>query len=187
MTPKEIMLGCFRGEKVFIEAFEKEYRRVIYSAIKRRLRLFQGHSINDADDFFNDFFVELIDNNFASLRSMRDLDHPWGLISIVAFQNTGRCLIKELEDKRRLRSLVQQIGPVEMSDEHARIFEEAVATLDEEAQEIVRLFHWKRLKYREIAVETGLTTSNVGVIINRANSQMKAFIKRQYPELTGIL
>lgn len=52
----------------------------------------------------------------------------------------------------------------------------ALLKLTDKEREIVNLYFYQRLKQREIAAATGMTQSNVGVILHRAAKKLKQFL-----------
>jgi len=187
-TAREIMEGCFRGEKVFIDAFHERYKRLIYDAIHSWMREYGVQSPEDVGDIFKDFFIKLLENNFASLRRVHDIDHPTGLIYLAARQYTGRYFKRQWIGNRRKHKLTQKLermpGVRELpEDAMLDILKEAIAELDEDQQNILELLNWGNLTYRGIATQTGLSVTNVGAIINRTKREIRDFIRREYPEL----
>lgn len=191
-TPREIMEGCFRGERVFINAFYEKYERLIYYAIHCWMRKYGVQSPDDVRDVFQGVFVKLLENNFALLRRAHDINRPAPLIFLIAKQYTARYFIKKGRDKLRTIELDENLvwtpdEQEELPAEVVRILEEAMDALDENQRNLLRLFYQDNLSYAEIAAETGLSATNVGAIISRAKRQMRNFIKRRYPEIPKIL
>jgi len=185
--PAEIMEGCFRGEEVFINAFYKKYGKLICHAIIGRMGGYREYSPEDVQDIFQSFFCKLIENNFAFFRGVHDIYHPTPLIHLVARQYTGKYFRRRWLDNQRRHNLNQRpeqdpgaIEPPE--DDMIRIYEEALASLDETQQKVLKFYIFDNLKYKEIADVTGLTGTNVGAIISRAKQEMQDFIRRRYPE-----
>ena len=194
MTPKEIMLGCFRGEDVFIEAFYAQYKRLIYSAIYDWMNEYIGHPTDEVKDIFQGVFVKLIEKDFAPLKSVRDIDKPKALIYLIAYYHTAQYFRIQQHEKRIMCRQKQEAAEQErdavvqeLSDDMVRILVEAIAELDEDGQDVLRLYFFGNLQYAEIAVQTGLTKTNVGVIISRAKAHLRSFINRRYPEVLEIL
>ena len=196
--PAEIMEGCFQGEEVLITAFCKKYRNYVYSIIHSWMRAHKEHSPDDVDEIFQIVFTKLIDNNFALLRIVRDINRPTGLISAITHSCTAKYFKTKWHNALMMASFDVIIDGLDESEglvcnpdqqallaeaEKLRIYEEAFADLDEVPQKVLNLRRRSNLSYREIATETGLTTANVGAIINRAKKQMQDFIRERYPDI----
>jgi RNA polymerase sigma factor (sigma-70 family) len=194
-TEREIMEGCFRGDSFFINAFYKKYKNLIYCAIHRWMRKNGERSPDEVQDLFNSIFIKLMDNNFALLRGVHNINRPSPLIFIIAYQYTGRFFATRRAHLARtvpfnpMRDepadlLSLDPGEIELLGERPRILEEAIATLNERQQYILRLRYGRGLRYQEIAEETGLYVNNVGAIIRAAKLRIREFIVNTYP---GIL
>jgi RNA polymerase sigma factor (sigma-70 family) len=188
-TPTDIMTGCFAGNPSAINAFYERYKNLIYAAIHSWAKQKAGGAAaDDIAEIFQGAVLELMRNGFERLRCAHDLDKPEPLIYLIAYQHAGRYF----KNKWREGSRVVPIDPVlpfmadddteQYQEDTLRILDAALETLNEDEQLILRLYYRDDMKYKEIASETGLSATNVGVIIARAKEKMRRFIKKKYPE-----
>lgn len=186
---KDIMQGCFAGDAIAISAFYESYKNLIFAAIHDWTKQKAGGASDyDIAEIFQGALLELMRNDFDRLRSVRDIEKPEPLIYLISYQYTGHYF----KNKWREESRVVPIDPVlpvmaadnseQYQEDTLRILDVALETLNEDEQLILQLYYRDDMKYKEIASETGLSATNVGVIIARAKEKMRSFIKKKYPE-----
>ena len=93
---------------------------------------------------------------------------PW-LVSIAM-----HTALNELERERRNRSLsVEENDYDERREELLQRIEQAIATLPEQDQRIIRMHYYEQRKTDEIARQTGLSQSNVLVRLHRIRERLR--------------
>ena len=192
ISDKELIEACGKGDTKAISIFYERYKDLIYSAIHKWISKYAKEIGNqereeDVKEIFNEAIIYIMENNFAKAKQARDPDRISGLVFLLAYQVTGRYFKKKwISDKRKGRG-EPAFPPIEDGildrlgrDERIRFVGEFMETLIPEEQKIMELRFSEGLKYREIADETGLTTTHVGVIINRVKEELNIFIKERY-------
>lgn len=82
--------------------------------------------------------------------------------------------LNELERERRSRRVVVLEDEYdEQREELLQLMEQAIATLPEQDQRIIRLHYFEQLKTDEIARQTGLSQSNVLVRLHRIRERLR--------------
>ena len=170
---KEIVVD---GKDSFGEAYDYYFPRV-YNYIFARIR-----DVNDADEIVSVVFekafskIETFDRTQASFST-------W-LFSIA--KNTIRNFLR----MKKLRTFVELDESHEKFQDHSKMEEklitkednklllDALLKLGEREREVVSLKFWGTLTNKEIAKVTGMSGSNVGVILHRALKSMKSDIEQ---------
>lgn len=191
---KDIMQDCFSGDASAINAFYDRYKNLIYAAIHDWSKQKCGvASADDIAEIFQSALLELMRDGFTRLRCVRDIEKPEPLIYLISYQHAGRYFKNKWRDESRFVPAetalpdLPVVAPGNYEEELLHTLDAALGSLSEEERMILKMFYWKDLKYKEIADATGLSPTNIGVIITRAKEKMRCLIRKKYPEMAGQL
>ena len=135
---------------------------LVYEPVQRYVRRRGGGS--DSDDIVAEALTVLwrrLDDVPA------DAEVPWAL------GIARRCLANHRRSVTRRNSLVERLvtSPVdEPSTDH--VLDEALAVLDPDQRELLRLWAWEGLAPREIAVVLGITANAASIRLHRARREL---------------
>lgn len=188
-TPdRELVEACSRGDEEAVEIFYNRYKKLIYWTIYKWMsrHLSKNDRSHDADDIFQEIFLELIEEKFTQLKKARNPDKVGGLIYYIAYYKTMKYFIKKDKDDRKKAELPEDL---EVNydflysinkEERELILDEFIATLNTTERKILKL-QWsgKKLTYQEIAEIMGLSASHIGVLLNRISEKLKTFLQEK--------
>lgn len=159
----------------FAELYERSFAR-IYNYVRYRVRL-----AAEADDVTGRIFEAAL-GRFGQFDPSRGTAEAW-LFGIArnALADWGRGRGRRAELPLEAAAEREDSGPrpeaaAEGAERREKLLD-AVAGLDERSKDIVALKFSSGLNNREIAAMTGLSESNVGIIIYRAIKKMQASLE----------
>lgn len=144
---------------VFEELYPKIYNYVYYRVLNRA----------DAEDIVSDVFLKAV-------RSGQSFDAHRTSYATWLFTIAHNCVVNFYRGRKNTVSLdalsqtvAQEPGMDEalIVDEETRRLRALLKELPERERTVLALRFWGEFSYKEIAGQTGLSISNVGVIINR--------------------
>ncbi|MFQ6105265.1 MAG: RNA polymerase sigma factor [Candidatus Glassbacteria bacterium] len=189
ISNRQLVEECSHGNRRAIEIFYHRYKDLIFSAIHRWMDRYapEMRGSEEVREVFQEAIVAVMENNFARVRKARDPEQISGLIFLIAFQRTGRYFERKWRDERRRTDRGDPVYNPEddiidglTHDERMRLADKFVKTLRSIEREVIGLYFKDGCRYREIAEITGLTTTNVGVMISRIKDRFRSFIKEEY-------
>jgi len=157
-----------------LEAFIAEYRAFVYAILTRHLNL----SSADADEVFQRFLIHVWEDDHRRLRRWS------GRGTLGAYIGT---MVRNLNhDYRRegsRESALEEVEPtsentVVEDDERVTLLRAALSELSARDRDLIRRRYDLEQSYKEIAAGLGLTVSNVGVALHRAENRLKKLLAR---------
>jgi len=141
-------------------------------------------STDDIEDIAAEIFLEIVDDDYATLRRFKGASSLPTYLTVVA----RRICVKEVVRRQREaelghthahRSAVNDDGSGEAeaiasADEVQRMLED----LPERDAEVVKLYHLKYLNYRQIGKQLGIPENSVGPILAKARQHLRAAEQR---------
>ncbi|MBI3990714.1 MAG: sigma-70 family RNA polymerase sigma factor [Candidatus Omnitrophica bacterium] len=175
------------GDAHAINIFYERYSKLIYNAIHSWINKYAKDidRIEDVKEIFQETILDIMKNSFARIKQARDPNRISGLIFLIAYQNAGKYFKKKwLEEKKRCGEEIAISRKDDLIDnldreEKIRLVDKFRTTLTDEESRIMDLRYREEMKYREIAEKTGISTNNVGVILNRIKERLKVFINKE--------
>lgn len=138
----------------------------------------------DAADCFQNTFVSALE------RSRLEAVHHWpALLRWLATARALECLRRRYRDSRRSAPMAElrdvraaEGAETAAGSELAAHLRQALAELDARQAQVFCLACLDGLSYREIAESLGLTTSHVGVLLNRAKAGLRERLRSHAPQ-----
>ena len=190
---KELLEACYQGDSDAINIFFERYKDLIYSAIHKWINRYAKDTEREENvkKVFQDAVLDIMEDGFAKLKEARDPSRITGLIFIITYHRAGKYFKKRWLDRKR-RAEEEPEGPdgtepldALSREERIKVVGEFIEGLSPIERKIMELRFSEELKYGEIAVETGLSSANVGVMINRIKEKLRIFIKEKYPSFAN--
>lgn len=168
-----------RAWEDFVDRFMGLVVHVVqHSAAARSIRL----TPEDRDDLCAEVFLQLVRDDFATLRHFRGQSSLATYLAVVS----RRIVVKELlqqrsevlkansDGSRRVaqavaRALQEPDHRIEDREEVERLLE----GLPEDEAEIVRMYHLEQRSYEEISQATGVPENSIGPILSRARLKLR--------------
>ena len=156
------------------DKFVDRYAALVIQVIRHTSH---AHSLkltrDDEDDLCADVFAALVDRRMATLKSFRGRASLATWLTVVV----RRIVLRKLTQRRYAEALGHVSAHKSAVEQVTESTEPKVANRDEveslmkrlplESREVLRLFYWKGLSYREISRKLGVTTNAVGPMLTR--------------------
>jgi RNA polymerase sigma factor (sigma-70 family) len=155
------------------EAFIAEYRAFVFAILSRHLNLPPA----DADEVFQRFLIHIWERDYRRLRCWS------GHGTLAAY--IGRMVRNLGHDFRREGSRVSAMEdsgweiPRFERDGRVELLETARSRLGPRDQDLIRRRYDLEQSYAEIAAGLGMTVSNVGVALHRAEKRLRKLLSRR--------
>ncbi len=200
-TSEELIRDCIRKDRRAWDIFVERYSKVVYWAIRDRLRRF-GYDFNDSDveDIHQDVFISLWAGK--ALAQIKDRTKIAGWIAMVAgnaaidyFKRLRRqsppnsiSLFKEIyADSDGESKALEDILPSkdEAPDEQAQlkevyqIIEDEIDSLNAKEKIIIKLNLLHGMRHREISEALKMSIDTVSTTIARTKEQLKGKLRRK--------
>jgi RNA polymerase sigma-70 factor (ECF subfamily) len=177
---KQLIDRCLRKEPGAWNDFVDRYMGLIYHVIHhvshaRSITL----STDDIEDIAAEIFLEIVDDDYATLRRFKGASSLPTYLTVVA----RRICVKEVVRRQREaelghthahRAAVNEDGSSEAeaiasAEEVQRMLED----LPERDAEVVKLYHLRYLNYRQIGKQLGIPENSVGPILAKARQHLR--------------
>ncbi len=179
---RQLLDRCLRKEPGAWNDFVDRYMGLIYHVIHH---VSHARSIvlssADIEDIAAEIFLEIVDDDYATLRRFKGASSLPTYLTVVA----RRICVKEIVKRQREAELGHanaHRANVNANDEGSSEAE-AIATaeevermlehLPERDAQVVKLYHLKYLNYRQIGKELGIPENSVGPILARARQHLR--------------
>jgi RNA polymerase sigma-70 factor (ECF subfamily) len=177
---RQLLDRCLQKEPGAWNDFVDRYMGLIYHVIHhvshaRSMVL----SAPDTEDIAAEIFLEIVDDDYATLRRFKGESSLPTYLTVVARRICVKEVIKrhreaELGHMNAHRSTIGDDGSAEAeaiasAEEVARMLER----LSDRDAEVVRLYHLKYLNYRQIGKQLGIPENSVGPILAKARQQLR--------------
>lgn len=147
-----------------------------HTARSRSIRV----SDEDEEDLAAEFFLAIVNDDFAILRRFRGESSLATYLTVVA----RRVVVRELLKRKSTSSLTESterqeeaaVAAIEQPEERISSREEVerlIRGLNSTEAKIVRLYHLDGKSYQEISVELGILENSIGPTLSRARAKMK--------------
>ena len=171
---------CLRKEPGAWNDFVERYMGLIYHVIQH---IAHARSIvlsaADTEDIAAEIFLEIVDDDYATLRRFKGASSLPTYLTVVA----RRICVKELIKRHREAELGHAHAHRAGLNEGQAAETEAIASaeevermlenLSERDAEVVRLYHLKYLNYRQIGKQLGIPENSVGPILTKARQHLR--------------
>jgi RNA polymerase sigma-70 factor (ECF subfamily) len=177
---KQLIERCLRKEPGAWNDFVDRYMGLIYHVIHhvshaRSIVL----SADDIEDIGAEIFLEIVDDDYATLRRFKGASSLPTYLTVVA----RRICVKEVVRRHREAELSHTQAHRASVNEDGSREAEAIASADEVQRmledlsdrdaEVVKLYHLKFLNYRQIGKQLGIPENSVGPILAKARQQLR--------------
>lgn len=147
-----------------------------HTARSRSIRV----SDEDEEDLAAEFFLAIVNDDFAILRRFRGESSLATYLTVVA----RRVVVRELLKRKSTSSLTESterqeeaaVAAIEQPEERISSREEVerlIRGLNSTEAKIVRLYHLDGKSYQEISVELRIPENSIGPTLSRARAKMK--------------
>ena len=197
---RQLVLRLVAGDREAWIEFVDQYQRVVFARVNHVLSQCGSQAeSNDIDDVVADLFASLLANNMKMLRGFEHRSTLATWLTIIAHRMSLRAATKS---KRRWKtneldpatgatskqssnqSLEQLPGdPAEnpldqlMNLESRSRIRLKLAMLKPADRQVIELFHFENLGYREIAMRMGMSENSVGPRLTRAQRRLKRLVE----------
>ena len=177
---RQLLDRCLGKEPGAWNDFVDRYMGLIYHVIHH---VSHARSIvlssEDIEDIAAEIFLEIVDDDYATLRRFKGESSLPTYLTVVA----RRICVKEVIKRHREAELghthahratlgedgASQAEAIASADEVARMLEH----LSDREAEVVKLYHLKYLNYRQIGKQLGIPENSVGPILAKARQQLR--------------
>ncbi|GAC1467856.1 MAG: sigma-70 family RNA polymerase sigma factor [Isosphaeraceae bacterium] len=177
---RQLLDRCLRKEPGAWNDFVDRYMGLIYHVIHHvsHARSFVL-SPPDIEDIAAEIFLEIVDDDYATLRRFKGASSLPTYLTVVARRICVRETIKrhreaELGHTHAHRAVTGDEGSTEAEAiASAEEVELMLGHLSEREAQVVKLYHLKYLNYRQIGKQLGISENSVGPILARARQQLR--------------
>ena len=180
--------------------FVDQHQRVVVARVNYVLMQYgtNGES-NDSDDVVAELFASLLANDMKMLRTFEHRSTLATWLTIVAHRMSLRAASKRKQNWAKLNELDQRVDPnsipsskqaiEQLPDDPAmnplarllRLENRSkvrlkLAMLKPADRQVIELFHFENLGYREIALRMGMSENSVGPRLTRAQRRLKRLV-----------
>ena len=173
-TDRRLIKGLLARSEGAWDTFVDRYGALVVQVIRHTS---QAHRLkltrDDEDDLCADVFAALVDRRMATLRSFRGRSSLATWLTVVV----RRIVLRKLTQQRYVAApghVTAHSSAVEQSAKSAELkisdrdeVESLMQRLNPESREVVRLFYWEGLSYRQIARILGVAANTVGPMLSR--------------------
>lgn len=165
-----------------MESIKDDFLKIVssYQGIIHKVNLIYFRVMADREDNFQEVLLQL----WKSFPKLKDKTKIGSWIYAVAI-NTSISKIRK-ESKLVFTELTDSIPEIELIEDNGECleieanFQQLIETLHKlnEMDRSIMLLYLEDLDYNQIAEIMGITTTNVGVRINRSKKQLKKYLKK---------
>ena len=173
-TDRRLIKGLLARSEGAWDTFVDRYAALVVQVIRHTSH---AHSLkltcDDEDDLCADVFAALVDRRMATLRSFRGRSSLATWLTVVV----RRIVLRKLTQQRYVVApghVAAHSSAAEQSAESAELkisdrdeVESLMQRLNPESREVVRLFYWEGLSYREISHILGVAANTIGPMLSR--------------------
>ncbi len=195
-TDQALVAGLLAGEYDAPRAFLERHGPAIYAMVTREFGCDQAV----ARDLLQELYLHLYEDDWRRLRLWSGRGSLAGYLRTIA----RRLLLARLERENRPPPENDAPGHEDARDESpatpgtepaaeidraalAACVRRAMDRLQPRERRLIHRLHWEEQSYREIAEAEGMTVSNVGVALHRAQKRLADWVERLCAELVAAL
>ena len=194
---RRLIIRLLAGESEAWSKFVDRYQRVVFARVNQVLIQY-GKSVetNEADDVVADLFTSLLANNMRMLRRFEHRSTLATWLTIIAHRMSLRAAMKSKRKSVKTNQLDPMTGqtptqsleqlavdPAEnplarlMTTENRSKIRHQLTMLKEADRQVIELFHFEKLSYREIASRMGMSENSVGPRLTRAQRRLRQLME----------
>ena len=194
---RRLIVRLLAGESEAWSEFVDRYQRVVFARVNQVLvRYGKCIETNEADDVVADLFTSLLANNMRMLRRFEHRSTLTTWLTIIAHRMSLRAAMKskrkttkihELDPQTPIQSIEQlAVDPAEnplarlMSTENRSKIRHQLTMLKDADKQVIELFHFEKLSYREIALRMGMSENSVGSRLTRAQRRLRQLMEASH-------
>lgn len=176
-----LVAALIRGDRGAADVFVRRWSPMIYGIAKQDFRLPDA----DAQDIFQSVFERLCEKDFRRLR----LWNGQGRLGSYLRTLVRNLIIDRMRGQHDEPEAEWTPGEVDepiheiAHDEDAECIRGAMDRLKPRDQRLIRWRHWDEHSYQDIAEAEGMSVTNVGVALMRAERRLAAWIQRLCADL----
>ena len=197
---RRLIVRLLAGECEAWTEFVDRYQRVVFARVNQVLVQY-GKSVeaNEADDVVADLFTSLLANNMRMLRRFEHRSTLATWLTIIAHRMSLRAAMKSKRKRTQTNQLDPTTGqtPIQaleqlaidpsenplarlMSTESRSKIRHRLTMLKEADRQVIELFHFEKLSYREIALRMGMSENSVGSRLTRAQRRLRQLMEAHH-------
>ncbi len=177
------------GDRAAWVEFVERFSPVVTSRICQVLaQCGTGNPASECDDVVAEVFASLLANQMAALRGFQHRSSLATWLTIIAHRTSLRAASKQrrakTRDAHRANGFLQAETPAAdnplarlLAEESRSSVQEKLALLKAADRQVIELFHFENLGYREIAFRMGLAANSVGPRLHRAQQRLKRLLE----------
>ena len=190
---RQLVAQLVAGERTAWIEFVERFQRVVFARVNRVLTQsgIQSNS-NDSDDIVAELFASLLANNMKMLRSFEHRSTISTWLTIIAHRMSLRAVtkLKRREHANRDSTLASTGSLADLPGsplddpvtnligiENRSTIHRKIALLKPADRQVIELFHFQNLGYREIAKRMGLSENSVGSRLTRAQRRLRRLME----------
>ncbi|MDP1561897.1 MAG: sigma-70 family RNA polymerase sigma factor [Pirellulaceae bacterium] len=172
----ELIQRCLSRDRQAWESLVDRSLRIVAQVVRHTARS-RGITIaaSDQDDLVAEVFLELCNNDFATLRRYRGNSSFTTYLTVIARRVIVRNLVKRPSLGPSQVEVVERPAATDSLAELTELMEQ----LNQTEATLVRLHHLEGRSYQEISQQTGMPENSIGPTLSRAREKMSTEIAKQ--------
>ncbi len=190
---RELLERCLVGEREAWNSLVSRFSRLVLSTVGRTFVQFARPELGEvADDASQEVFLSLLDNDYRTLRTLRDPGHFPGWLAAVARNKAIDTLRRlgpapaPLEDASGGGLVVYPTAEAqEASAARVSMVHEALGSLKPGDRLLIELFYFEDRRYRDIALLLGIPENTVASRLYRIKRRLLRHLAEAPPREEG--
>lgn len=172
----ELIQRCLSRDRQAWESLVDRSLRIVIQVVRHTARS-RGIAISgsDQDDLVAEVFLELCNNDFATLRRYRGGSSFSTYLTVIA----RRVIVRNLVKRPHLTPSQLAISEPEPATNSSAELTDLLERLSQTEATLVRLHHLEGKTYQEISRQLGIPENSIGPTLSRAREKMLTEIHRQ--------
>lgn len=167
---QELLTQVARGDEKAFEIFFSDYSKLVYSFLYRHT-----NEVQLADDLVQDIFTRI----WLARETLPEVRNLNAYLFILAKSHVINLVKKRVQERKRqvkwMESLDDESSQVE-KELYLDLIDQAVAQLPEQQRKTWIMSRRQGMKYKEIALEMGISAETVKTYLQHANSGISKFV-----------
>ncbi len=198
---RKLVARLLAGDREAWAKFVNQYQRVVFSRVNQVLMQYcTSAEPNDSDDVVAELFASLLANDMRMLRRFQHRSTLATWLTIIAHRMSLRVATKLKRNRWKINELdptshatskqssnqsLEQVPGNPAENPLARLLtlesrskiRRKLAMLKPADRQVIELFHFENLGYREIASRMGMSENSVGPRLTRAQRRLKRLVE----------
>jgi RNA polymerase sigma-70 factor (ECF subfamily) len=172
----ELIQRCLSRDRQAWESLVDRSLRIVVQVVRHTARS-RGISIagSDQDDLVAEVFLELCNNDFATLRRFRGDSSFSTYLTVIA----RRVIVRNLVKRPTLSQVQETVVASPNATDSLAELTELLEHLNQTEATLVRLHHLEGKSYREISEQIGMPENSIGPTLSRAREKMLLEMHKQ--------